>query len=382
MSLLRPAAVGAILRSMSNTDRLEKRAFSSTDPLRVGLIGSGMMGFEHIRNLALQDDLHFAALADPNPPSRKLGRKTAKHRIAEYENASEMLDQESLDAVIIASPNFTHAAILDEVLDRPLHVLVEKPLCTTLEDCDRVVAACADRAAITWVGMEYRYMPPVARLVAEIRGGFAGNLRMLAIREHRFPFLKKVDDWNRFNRNTGGTLVEKCCHFFDLMNLIVDREPLRVFASGAQDVNHLDETYGGETPDILDNAYVMVEYEGGVRALLDLCMFAEASRNEQEICATGDRGKIECFIPESLVVLGERKGRAMEEISIEVDKDVLEAGFHHGATYYQQRAFADAIREGRSADVDVQAGRKAVAIGVAAQQSIETGNPVELSSLA
>ena len=81
-------------------------------------------------------------------------------------------------------------------------------------------------------------------------------------------------------------------------------------------------------------------------------------------------------------MLGERKGRAMEEIPILVNKDALEAGFHHGATYYQQRAFADAIREGRSADVDVQAGRKAVAIGVAAHQSIETGNPVELSSLA
>ena len=378
----RAKVVSAIIPYMPKTNRLEKHSFSAADSLRVGLIGSGMMGFEHIRNLALQDDLHFAALADPNPPSRKLGRKTAQHEIAEYEDAREMLDQETLDAVIIASPNMTHAAVLEEVLDRPIHVLVEKPLCTTLEDCDRIVAACADRAAITWVGMEYRYMPPVARLVEEIRNGFAGRLRMLAIREHRFPFLKKVGDWNRFNRNTGGTLVEKCCHFFDLMNLIIDREPIRVFASGAQDVNHLDETYEGETPDILDNAYVVVDYEGGVRALLDLCMFAEASRNEQEICATGDLGKIECFIPESLVVLGKRKGREIQEIPIEVNKDVLEAGFHHGATYFQQRAFADAIREGRSAEVDVIAGRKAVAIGVAAQQSIENGSPVELSTLA
>lgn len=352
--------------------------FHSDHPLQIGLIGSGMMGFEHIRNIALQNDMHLRAIADPHPASRKLGRKTAGHEIAEYEDARAMLDQEELDAVFIATPNFTHAAVLEEVLDRPLHVLVEKPLCTTLEDCDRVVAAAAIRPHLTWVGMEYRYMPPVARLLDEVRGGHAGRLRMLAIREHRFPFLPKVGDWNRFNRNTGGTLVEKCCHFFDLMNLIVDARPTRVYASGGQDVNHLDERYDGETPDILDNAFVVVDYEGGARAMLDLCMFAEASRNEQEICATGDVGKVECFIPESKVVLGSREGRQIEDISIEVDAEILEAGFHHGATYYQQRAFLDAIHDPYAERIDAAAGRLAVAIGCAAQRSIECGQPVEL----
>lgn len=353
--------------------------FNADNPLKIGLIGSGMMGFEHIRNIALHSDMTLCAIADTNPPSRKLGRKTAQHPIAEYEDAQAMLDHEELDAVIIATPNFTHAAILDVVLARPLHVLVEKPLCTTLEDCDRVVEAEATRTHVTWVGMEYRFMPPVARLVEEIRGGRAGRLRMLSIREHRFPFLPKVGDWNRFNRKTGGTLVEKCCHFFDLMNLIIDARPSRVYASGAQDVNHLDERYDGETPDILDNAFVIVDYEGGTRALLDLCMFAEASRNEQEICATGDLGKVECFIPESKVVLGTREGRRTEEIPIEVDPDILEAGFHHGATYYQQRAFLDAIADDDAPRIDAAAGRLAVAIGWAAQQSIERGQPVEMS---
>jgi hypothetical protein len=51
---------------------------------------------------------------------------------------------------------------------------------------------------------------------------------MLSIREHRFPFLTKVGDWNRFSENTGGTMVEKCCHFFDLMRLITRSEAVRV----------------------------------------------------------------------------------------------------------------------------------------------------------
>jgi predicted dehydrogenase len=64
------------------------------------------------------------------------------------------------------------------------------------------------------------------RLIDEVvQAGAVGTPRMVAIREHRFPFLVKVGNWNRFSANTGGTLVEKCCHFFDLMNLILRERP-------------------------------------------------------------------------------------------------------------------------------------------------------------
>lgn len=55
-----------------------------------------------------------------------------------------------------------------------------------------------------------------------------------------------MNNWNRFNVNSGGTLVEKCCHFFDLMRLFVGANPVRVMASGAIDVNHKDEIYDGK----------------------------------------------------------------------------------------------------------------------------------------
>ena len=83
-------------------------------------------------------------------------------------------------------------------------------------------------------------MPPVQKMIQEIHNNKIGNLKMLSIREHRFPFLVKVNDWNRLSKNTGGTLVEKCCHFFDLMSLITNSDPVtQVYASGDQDVNHL-----------------------------------------------------------------------------------------------------------------------------------------------
>ena len=130
-------------------------------------------------------------------------------------------------------------------------------------------------------------------------GGCGGGLSAHAvIREHRFPFLRKVGNWIRYTARPGGTLVEKCCHVFDRMRRITRSEPVRVLASGGQDVNHRGVVYDdGTTSDILDNAYVVVELASGARALLELCMFAESSKHQEEISLVGTRGKLEAFAP-------------------------------------------------------------------------------------
>jgi predicted dehydrogenase len=350
------------------------------DAIRWGVIGTGMMGLEHLRNLRLVPGASVTAVADPHGPSLDDARRLAPDA-AVFEDPRELLAHAPVDAVVVATPNHTHAEVLGPVFEAGVHVLVEKPLCTTVEDCRRVEAAAARHRGLVWVGMEYRYMPPVARLVEEVRKGTIGRLRMLAIREHRFPFLPKVGDWNRFARNTGGTLVEKCCHFFDLMRLIVGSRPVRVYASGAMDVNHQDERYDGERPDILDNAYAVVDFDDGARALLDLCMFAEGSRNQEEIAATGDRGKVECFVPESTVVIGRRIPRAVESFHVPVEKRLLEAGFHHGATFHQHMAFRRAVLDGAPPEVGVRDGLWAVAMGVAGERSAAERRVVELSEL-
>ena len=165
------------------------------------------------------------------------------------------------------------------------------------------------------------------------------------------------------------------------MNLVVPGKPSRVLASGAQSVNHLDEIYDGEVPDILDNAYVIVEYDSGARAMLDLCMFAEGSRHEQNIAVTGDIGKLETTVPGEELYIGKREGRSVEPIPVSMDARVRHAGFHHGSSFLEHRAFIDAIRENRPAAVTTQDGLMSVLIGLAGQQSIETGQAVDIDSL-
>ncbi|ONI06519.1 hypothetical protein PRUPE_5G066000 [Prunus persica] len=319
---------------------------AASNIVKYGIVGVGMMGREHLINLhhLRTEGVAVVAIADPHVPSQKLALDLAQSfnwPIKVFSAHKELLDSLLCDVVVVSSPNMTHYQILMDIINhpKPHHVLVEKPLCTTVAHCKEVVNAARKRQDIlVQVGLEYRYMPPVAKLIEIVKGGSLGQVKMVAIREHRFPFLVKVNNWNRFNINSGGTLVEKCCHFFDLMRLFAGANPVRVMASGAIDVNHKDEIYDG---------------------------------------------KGEAFVPESIVRHGTRvEGRdGVQTLKAENDQ-IKYDGLHHGSSYLEHLHFLSAIRaKAKAPAVDLHDGLVSVAIGVAAQLSIEKGRFVTIEEV-
>ncbi len=356
--------------------------------MRYGIIGCGMIAQEHIRNLALIPDAEVVAIADPVDACiamTKASLGAAGDAVRVYGNSAALAQDKEIDAVIVASPNFTHRKVLEPLFETDLHVLCEKPLCTTIDDARWVTSKAERHKGIFWTAMEYRFMPPAAAFIEQVHAGRMGRLRMLSIREHRFPFLPKIGDWNRFSENTGGTMVEKCCHFFDLMRLMIQSEAVRVYCSGAMDVNHLDERYDGRTPDIIDNSYTVVDFENGVRAMLDLSMFADGAQNQEEISAVGDKARLDMLVPESIIVYSPRTGRmgpkTPERTHIPVSQAVLDAGSHHGSEYYQHQAFLSAARGEAPVLVSAEDGLRAVSIGVAAELSAREKRVVEMVEL-
>jgi predicted dehydrogenase len=365
--------------------------------IRYGIIGCGSMGREHILNLQSTDGCVVTALQDPHQASIDASLALCRNVAVQprvFDSVSALLDSGLCDAVVVATPNFTHADILREVLAADVHVLAEKPLVTTMADGLDLIKRGKGRKKIAWVAQEYRYMPPVAELIRLAHAGECGALQQVAIREHREPFYPKVGDWNRFSANTGGTLVEKCCHYFNLMDHILREKPMRVFASGGQRVNHLDEQYGGKTPDILDSAFVIVEYASGARASLDLCMFAENSVDNEVISVTGSEGKIESLIPSLTLRVGKRADWGKREVWGQAsgtgrgvatrrvwDTNIRYGGQHFGASWIEHQRFAQAVREGLPPEISLEEGLRSVATGMAAHRSIETGLPVLLSDV-
>ncbi len=358
-----------------------------------GIIGCGMMGQEHIRNINLLQGARVGAIFEPDPSMAQTALGLAPGAVL-TSALEDLLARDDLDCLLIASPNFLHSQQLATIAkSNPLPLLVEKPLFTDPSDIDFIDGLESSYPAPVWVAMEYRYMPPIAALLESAEAA-TGGIKMVTIKEHRFPFLPKVADWNRFNRYSGGTFVEKCCHFFDLMCHVLQDEPVRVMASAGQAANHLDETYDGETPDILDHGYVIVDFKGGARAMLELCMFAEGSEYQEEISAVGPDGKIEAFVPgpgrfwpehlgaapEPKIVVSPRSPKGPVTSYVPVPEDLLEAGDHNGSTFYQHQKFLELLRgKGRSPEVTLRDGKLAVLMGMAAQHSAQTGRAVDLA---
>jgi predicted dehydrogenase len=361
--------------------------------LRYGIIGAGSMGREHIENIKVMGGAQVRAISDPHKPSQEAALAMAPGAKV-FSDHRALIDSGLVDAIIVATPNDTHAAVLKDCLASDIAVFVEKPLATTVEDLKSILSWDEKRSAITWMGLEYRFMPPVAEAIARAREGEAGKIHQVSIREHREPFYPKVDNWNRFAERTGGTLVEKCCHYFNLMDIVVGDQPIRVFASGGQSVNHLDEKYDGKQADMLDNAYVVLEYANGARGMLDLCMFGEGSFDKEILTIVGDEGKIESFLPSQVVRASRRetigklsgwkqgasRGSGSEQ-KIVHNYDVKYMGHHYGASYIEHTKFRDAILNSTPAEVTLKDGVTSVVTGLAAHKSINEGRVVEIKEL-
>jgi len=353
--------------------------------LNYGIIGAGMMGQEHIRNIALLGGARVAAMFEPDAGMRARAAALVPDAVV-HPDLDALLADSTLDALVIASPNDCHMDQLERIAaGRHLPILVEKPLFTSDSDAARLETFRTAYRAPVWVAMEYRYMPPVAALV-QAAATATGGVRMLTLREHRFPFLEKVGGWNRHAARSGGTMVEKCCHFFDLMRFILQDEPVAVMASGGQAVNHIGEA------DVWDHGYVIVEFARGARAMLDLCMFAEGADYQEEITAVGGLGKIQALVPGpgrfwpaalgpapvAKLIVSPRHPKGPETREIPVPEDLLEAGDHNGSTYFQHQRFLDVVRGVAVPEVGLEDGMRAILMGLAAQQSAAEGRVVRL----
>ena len=127
---------------------------------------------------------------------------------------------------------------------------------------------------------------------------------------------------------------------------------------------------------------MIVEFANGVRASLDLCMFAEGSVNQEELSVVGDTGKVEAFLPSGVLRVGTRTGWGPGVVErVVADDRVAHEGFHHGASYLEHLDFLDAVRSGRPPTVGVEDGLWSVAVGVAAHRAIDEGRPVALAEV-
>jgi len=293
----------------------------------------------------------------------------------------------AVDAIFICTPNFTHFDVLQVALESGKPIFLEKPMATTLADAARIVEQGNDYAEFIQIGLQYRYKAQYVEAFQEaLERKSLGAIKTISMSEYRPPFLDKVGQWNKFNEYSGGTLVEKCCHYFDLINLLADAKPRRVYASGGQAVNFLDFEREGKKSDIDDHGFVTIDYSNGVRASFTLNMFCPDFY--EELVVSGTEGRLLAYERVDLqqlkspdtsvsVYLGEQGASRSTKLSYPA---AIEQSGHHGATYYEHIAFLDRL-EGEAVDSATPLqGLWAMIVASAAQESIATGGAIDIAN--
>ena len=361
--------------------------------IKFNVIGTGMNGREHIRVTLLEGRATIHGVFDPDPLSIQGAKDAYSQYVPQgslviYDSLEEACCDPDVDGLIICTPNYTHIDVVRQAIKSGKHILLEKPMATTIPDAYEIAQLAQSYDAVFQIGLQYRYKSFYLEAIYEaLERQSIGDIKTARILKHRFPFLDKVKQWNKFSKYSGGTLVEKCCHYFDILNLVAQSKPTSVFATGSMAVNFLDLEYDGEKSDIIDNAFVTVMYENGVRASFDLCMFSPVFQEEIILC--GDEGRLRAYTyhdslaasaPKTHLEVMRGGDKPSRVTSPHYPTFIAEAG-HGGATFFEHVNFVDNI-EGKETDTaTAEEGFWSIVVGVAAEESVKTGNPVAIDEL-
>ena len=329
------------------------------------------MGLSHVKAFA-QDhagDTEVAAVCARNPDNiRKALDAAPGARI--YKDEADLLAAD-LDAVVISTPNFTHVPLALKALALGKHVFLEKPCGINREECAALVDASAGRDRVIMIGHELRYSPYFRAIHQMVQAGDIGRPRMAWTRELRGPFQKKSGDWIHDGRRSGGTLVDKNCHHFDLMNWWIGSPPARVSAFGGCAVNHTRS----DEHQVIDHATVNWEHANGARGTLQLCMFAREFPDEElEMGIIGETGVLQTRIHE-LEILRWRRGHAEPAIHKVNCRRGQGWGGHLGFAE-AHRAFIEAMQSGEKPLTTPRNCVDGTLLAIAAEESIRDGGAV------
>ncbi|WCT54954.1 Gfo/Idh/MocA family oxidoreductase [Paenibacillus kyungheensis] len=363
------------------------------EKIRLAFIGVGDMGSHHCIGFDRLDDCEVLYICDTHEANveRTLKELTNSQPVI-YQDYRELLNKDDLDAVVISIPNYLHREVAVAFLEAGKHVFLEKPVAHTLEDCDAIIAAAAQHNKVLQIGLVYRYSNLYRRMAKELANERLGDVKLMWCKEFRDPF--PPTDWFYDQSKSGGAIVEKDCHHFDIFNWMIDSPPVRVFASGGQHVlkqgqeNMIYNSYSHypvksiEQTSIVDHAFITIDYENGSKANLGLCMYLQPRNlldEGLEIGLIGENGVQMVAKNDRTIDIAGGADYTREHLDMDVTSDSIMGGHTGGQT--QRIDFLKCIIEGTEPFANAEIGRNALLVALAAEKSIVEERYVYLAEL-
>lgn len=313
------------------------------EPLRLGIIGLGVMGTDHLKNAqGLSDVIQLVAGADPLAEARAAA---AEQGLATVATSAELFER-GVEAVIVANPHPKHEASVIAAAERGIHVLCEKPIAATVSAADRMVAACRRHNVVLAIDFQQRTMPvyrTLRRLLSNDSIGELTRVALVATNWYRPQSYYDSGSWRgTWEGEGGGVVMNQAPHQID-MYIWLGGLPHRVKATVSTRIHRIETE---------NTVAALLEYEGG-----RVDTFATTTAEfpgKVEWTFVGDRGTIVCDghtlrcyrLEESLrqqlltAPKNAKPGGAWEDVPL--DPSPRDAMGHTGVL----RQFAQAVREG------------------------------------
>jgi len=329
--------------------------------LGVCVVGAGERGTQHARAWESLGNVRLVAVAD-------IDRGRAE-RLAEELNFDfwstdfrSAVSQPGVDIVSICTPAYFHPEVAVFSAEKSRHILCEKPIALTLEAADVIIEAARENDVKLSIGFQRRYTKYAETLAEVIQKGEIGRPVMFRL-ESAVEIRPKRAMHDR-RRGNAGPVVDGCCHYFDLWRMIFNSEPTRVtargftFAEGRKELEGIEEL----AP---DTVALIVEHASGDLGVITVSWGLPPG-------VKGRRGS-DILGPEGVILLN-RELRVIKEGGVE-----RRIGpFVEDALREEVRSFAQSVLTDTEPKVTGEDGRVALRVSLAALESIETGETVEL----
>ncbi|WP_199199438.1 Gfo/Idh/MocA family protein [Amycolatopsis sp. CA-128772] len=396
---------------------------------RHAIIGLGSRAQLVARALAASPRAELAAFCDSSRTRMRVHNEWLGTGIPGYrpEDFAAMLAKERIDVVVVCTPDHTHADYVVAALQAGCDVVTEKPMTTDVEGARRILAARRETGRSVRVAFNYRYNPVHRRVRELLAGGAIGEIgsaefSWLLDTAHGADYFRR---WHRDKANSGGLLVHKSGHHFDLVNWWLGRGPETVFALGrlffyGDEAGHrtdgdrfaldleaspkLRALYRDAEPEdgyvrnqdvfapgvtIEDELSVLVRHHGG--AVLNYHLHAYSPREGYRVAFAGREGRLELDVRENEYASGAepvpKQGRARLTVQRHwappetVFDGLLGDGHGGGDERMLAELLGDAAPDELGCAADHDAGLQALLTGLAANRSLATGRAVAVTEL-
>ncbi|MCC6861288.1 MAG: Gfo/Idh/MocA family oxidoreductase [Bryobacterales bacterium] len=327
------------------------------DTLRVAFVGVGNRGSFLLRHGLRVPGVKVVAVCDIiEERARKAADMVsgAGGSARVWTDFRRMLDQQKdIDAVVLATPDWTHKDIDIAILEVGKHLYAEKPLATTPQDCRMVATAAHNARGIMQVGFQLRHDPNRNAAEKFIHAGGIGKVLMCHGIRHGGDLPRNIP-WYFDRSKTGDIVVDQGIHILDLFTWAIGSHPLRAMGSGGTNLFVNDPP--GRT--VMDNYNLILEYPNDVRVNFSHHYFDPPGFSGDQERVFGSEGSVDLVA----ATWQPRQKRGAVKL------DVPNAG--EDSTYMALAAFADSVRNNRRPINDVDSALRSTLLPIMATRAI------------